>query len=87
MNDPTQAWWGRALIALGALLFTVRWLIKFGEQNAYLTIQTQAQEIIRLRDSVEKLTSKIEALCDEMSSVREENARLRMERLATEAAA
>jgi predicted nuclease with TOPRIM domain len=81
MNDPTQAWWGRALIALGGLLFTVRWLIKFGEQNAYLTIQTQAQEIIRLRDSVEKLTSKIEALCDEMSSVREENARLRMEHL------
>ncbi|NLI26446.1 MAG: hypothetical protein GX413_03525 [Acetobacter sp.] len=83
MNDPTQAWWGRALIALGALLFTVRWLIKFGEQNAYLTIQTQAQEIIRLRDSVEKLTSRIEELCNEMSSVREENAQLRRVHLLT----
>lgn len=83
MNDPTQAWWGRALIALGALLFTVRWLIKFGEQNAYLTIQTQAQEIIRLRDSIDKLVGEIEKLRDELRIEREENAQLRRGHLLT----
>lgn len=83
MSDPIapQPWWAAAL---GAGLFTIRWLIGFGSRSAADTIKSQAKEIARLSSRIDDLEERQRANEEQIAGLCAENVRLRQQVLAAE---
>ncbi|MBB2159745.1 hypothetical protein [Gluconacetobacter sacchari] len=76
MSDPMtpQPWWAAAL---GAGLFTIRWLIGFGGRSATATIRSQAKEIARLSSRIDDLEARQRDNEEQIADLRTENVQLR----------
>ncbi|GBQ14701.1 hypothetical protein [Swaminathania salitolerans] len=73
-NLTPQPWW---VAAVGALLFTVRWLIGFGASSAKATIESQKQDLARLNARVDKLEEREKEYLALIEELRAQNGLLR----------
>lgn len=71
MSDPTapQSWWAAAAAAFGTFLFTVRWLIGFGDRAAQGQIRTLSDQIRGLKADLDEREDTIVALRDQVAAL------------------